>query len=50
MLEVFDPANQFRFVRKVQLLKNAEKEVFMKDGNSRDFLNRDTTRWFTNGK
>jgi hypothetical protein len=47
-LEIFDPKNNFKFVRSLPLYKNAQLEPLVKDDNTEDVLRR--TRWATNGE
>lgn len=46
--EIYDPKNNFKFVRAISLYKNAQKEHLVKESNTEDFLKR--TRWATNGE
>jgi hypothetical protein len=46
--EVYDPKNNFKFVRAIPLYKNAQLEPLVKDDNTEDVLSR--TRWATNGE
>ena len=47
VVEVYDPAKSFEFVKSVILYKNKHFEPFVKDKNSEDWLRR--TQWATNG-
>jgi len=47
VVEVYDPAKSFEFVKSVILYKNKHFEPFVKDKNSEDWLRK--TQWATNG-
>jgi hypothetical protein len=47
VVEVYDPANSFKFVRAVTLCKGKHFESFVKEKNSEDWLR--GAQWATNG-
>lgn len=47
MVEVYDPAKSFEFVRAVTLFKDKHFEPFVKEKNSEDWLR--AAQWATNG-
>jgi hypothetical protein len=47
VVEVYDPAKSFEFVKSVILYKNKHFEPFVKDKNSEEWLRK--TQWATNG-
>jgi hypothetical protein len=48
LVESYNPNDSYKFVRSFVLYKNQEKSLFVKDGNSLDFIMNAT--WYTNGK
>ena len=48
VVESYNPNDSYKFVRSFILYKNQEKSLFVKDGNSLDFIMNAT--WYTNGK
>jgi len=48
VVEVYNPANNFEFVRSFPLYKNQQKDLFMKESNNIDFIM--NANWHTNGK
>ncbi|MFO0116725.1 MAG: hypothetical protein ACK521_03635, partial [bacterium] len=47
-VESYNPNDNYKFVRSFVLYKNQQKDLFVKEGNSLDFIMNAT--WFTNGK
>ena len=48
VVEVYNPADSYNFVRSFVLYKNEQKDLFVKEGNSLDFVMK--SAWYTNGK
>ena len=49
VLEVYDPSNNYNFVRSCVLYKNQQKDLFLKKGDNQiDFIME--ANWHSNGK
>jgi hypothetical protein len=48
VVEAYNPAHNFKFERSFTLYKNEQKDLFMKEKNSLEFIMK--TNWHTNGK